>query len=623
MSPPTNPAKNARISLAEVARQTGAMLRRGDSAHFDQGLPPTMADLTESLFFSPGDGRIWLNDQRMLLWHASAMGHLRRELIDTLGIDRARGLLTRAGYVSGARDAQLVRERWPQGDAAAVFMAGTRLHSLEGMVKVQPLAFDFDIDRGTYEGEFLWEHSSEDDEHIAAYGLGTEAACWSQVGYATGYVTSLFGQLVVFREVECRSMGASTCRVIGRHAAAWGDVSEDLRYLQASDFRSLGEATAPARAADMPPAAQPAPAGLAAHEGRAVPPEKSAPGGPDRHDIVGASSAFNSACHQLDRVARTQATVLFTGESGVGKEAFARRLHRISARAAKAFVAVNCAAIPETLIESELFGVERGAYTGASTSRAGRFERADGGTLFLDEIGSLSLVSQGKLLRALQEGEIERVGGTRTLHLDVRVVAATNVDLQQQVREGRFREDLYFRLNVFPIHLPPLRERRDDIPLLMNHFLRREAQRHGRQPTGFSARAVRAMLHYAFPGNIRELQNLVERGVISAEDGAAIDVPHLFRREQLSEATLLAIGAHGGLTAQPEAGSGKLLERLKEALGSQPLTLAGIERRLLDEAVAAAGGNIAAAARSLGLTRAQMAYRLEHTGAPPPAPARP
>jgi two-component system, NtrC family, response regulator HydG len=594
-------AKPSRISLAEVARQTGAMLRRGDSAHFVQGLPPTLADLTESLFFSPGDGRIWLNDQRMLLWHASAMGHLRRELIDTLGIARARGLLTRAGYVSGARDAQLVRERWPSGDAASVFMAGTRLHALEGVVKVTPLAFDFDIDRGTYEGEFLWEHSSEDDEHIAAYGLGTEAACWSQVGYATGYVTSLFGQLVVFREVECRSMGASVCRVIGRHAAAWGDVSEDLRYLQAGALRPAGEAAPRVRGADVMPLATPA--------------SKKGNGG--RHEIVGASSAFNSACHQLERVARTQATVLFTGESGVGKEAFAHRLHRISARAAQPFVAVNCAAIPETLIESELFGVERGAFTGASTSRAGRFERADGGTLFLDEIGTLSLVSQGKLLRALQEGEIERVGGTRTLQVDVRVVAATNVDLQQQVRDGRFREDLFFRLNVYPIHLPPLRERRDDVPLLMNHFLRREALRHGRQPAGFTPRAVRAMLHYAFPGNIRELQNLIERGVISAEDGAAIDVAHLFRREQLSDEALLAIGAQGTLTAQHPADAPPLLNLLQRELGGgDAVPLADLERRLLHEAVAAAGGNIAGAARRLGLTRAQFAYRLQRAEAP-------
>ena len=590
---------DTRISLAEVARQTGTMLRRGDSAHFVEGQAPTMADLTESLFFSPGDGRIWLNDQRMLLMHSSAMGHLRRELIDTLGLDRARGLLTRAGYVAGARDAQLVRERWPQGDAANVFMAGTRLHALEGVVKVTPLAFDFDIDRGTYEGEFLWEHSSEDDEHISAYGIGTEAACWSQVGYATGYVTSLFGQLVVFREIECRAMGASVCRVIGRHAAAWGDVSEDLRYLQAKDFRSLtvpatpGPTTAPA---SVVPAAVPVTGG-------------------DRHEIVGASSAFNSACHQLARVAVTRATVLFTGESGVGKEAFARRLHRISARAEQAFVAVNCAAIPETLIESELFGVERGAFTGASQSRPGRFERADKGTLFLDEIGTLSLVSQGKLLRALQEGEVERVGGTRTLRVDVRVVAATNVDLQAEVKAGRFREDLYYRLNVYPIHLPPLRERRDDIPLLMTHFLRREAERHGRHPTGYTPRAVRAMLHYAFPGNIRELQNLIERGVISAEDGAAIDVAHMFRREQLSDEALLAIGAHGMLTTPKADGEvpQRLLDLLSSTLGQDgsDFSLQELERRLLDEAAAAESGNLAAAARRLGLSRAQFAYRLE------------
>jgi two-component system, NtrC family, response regulator HydG len=596
-------AKPQRISLAEMARQTGAMLRRGDSAHFDPAaaLPPTLSDLTESLFFSPGDGRIWLNDQRMLLWHSSAMGHLRRELVDALGLERARGLLTRAGYVSGARDATLVRERWPQGDAAAVFMAGTRLHALEGVVKVTPIAFDFDIDRGFYEGEFLWEHSSEDDEHIAAYGLGTEPACWSQIGYACGYVTTLFGQLVIFREVECRSMGASTCRVVGRHAAAWGDVSEDMRYLQARDFRSLAEdlsAEAPSTVAAVVPAPSP-------------------PAVPDRHEIVGASSAFNAACHQLDRVARTQATVLFTGESGVGKEVFARRLHRISRRAEQPFVAVNCAAIPDTLIEAELFGVERGAFTGASASRPGRFERADGGTLFLDEIATLSPVSQGKLLRALQEGEIERVGGTKTITVDVRVVAATNVDLQAEVRAGRFREDLFFRLNVYPMHLPPLRERRDDIPLLMNHFLRRESARHGRSPTGFTPRAVRALLHYAYPGNIRELQNLVERGVISADDGAPIDVRHLFRREQLSDETLLAIGAGGALTNSPDSATvSNLLQHLQQALGTDTLALEDLEQRLLREGVAAAGGNLAAAARQLGLTRAQLAYRLARAAHP-------
>ncbi|MGA8008237.1 MAG: sigma-54-dependent Fis family transcriptional regulator, partial [Thiomonas sp.] len=584
--------KTGRISLAEVQRQTGAMLRRGDSPHADAGHPPTLADLTESLFFSPGDGRIWLNDQRMVLLHGSAVGHLRREVIDAFGMDRAKGLLTRMGYVSGARDAHLVRDRWPEGDLLSVFLAGTRLHALEGFVKVTPVAVEFDKVRGTYAGEFTWEHSVEDDEHIAAYGLGTESACWMQIGYATGYVTTLLGQLVIFREVECRSMGAQVCRVIGRHVAAWDDVGEELRHLQVQ----VQASTTGSSGTHLDP-------GIDAARGAEAPLD----GG--RHQLVGASSAFNSACHQLARVAPTQATVLFTGESGVGKEAFARRLHAVSARAEQPFVAVNCAAIPETLIESELFGVERGAFTGASRSRPGRFERADGGTLFLDEIATLSLVSQGKLLRALQEGEVERIGGTQTVRVDVRVVAATNVDLQAEVHAGRFREDLFYRLNVYPIHLPPLRERRDDVPLLMHHFLRVESARHDRHPPGFTQRAVRAMLHYAFPGNIRELQNLIERGVISVDDGTPIDVPHLFRREQLSDAALLAIGAQGHLTLPGSGANAGLLDVLQDSLGGQALSLPGLEERLLREAVAAAEGNLSAAARQLGLTRAQLAYR--------------
>ncbi len=214
------------------------------------------------------------------------------------------------------------------------------------------------------------------------------------------------------------------------------------------------------------------------------------------HHMAGVSAAFNAACHMLQRVAPTRATVLFTGEPGVGKELFASMLHEISPRQAQPFISVNCAAIPETLVASELFGVERGAFTGATQSRPGRFERADGGTLFLDEIATLSPVSQGKLLRVLQEGVVERLGGTRQIRVDVRLVAATNVNLQQAVAEGRFREDLYFRLNVYPIHLPPLRERRDDLPLLLSYFLYQYSRRHGRRVKGFTPKAVRAQLAY-------------------------------------------------------------------------------------------------------------------------------
>jgi transcriptional regulator with GAF, ATPase, and Fis domain len=315
-------------------------------------------------------------------------------------------------------------------------------------------------------------------------------------------------------------------------------------------------------------------------------------------------------------VAPTAATVLFTGESGVGKEKFASMLHRIGPRRDQPFVATNCAAIPETLIESELFGVERGAYTGAVASRPGRFERANGGTLFLDEIGTLSLVAQGKLLRALQEGEIERVGGTRAIRVDVRVVAATNVDLRQAVREGRFREDLFFRLNVFPIHLPPLRERRDDVPLLMSHFLRHYARKHGREVAGFSQAAVKALLHYDFPGNIRELQNLVERGVIVAPDGGLIDLHHLFSSgERLGNVLSVRLdGGRGMLT------SGEATERAApSAAPAQPPALHGqslptMEADLIRQALAQCKGNVSGAARLLGISRPKLEYRARKYG---------
>jgi transcriptional regulator with GAF, ATPase, and Fis domain len=593
-----------RVSLAEMSRagSSGALMRRGEPSPLDLTDHPQLADLTECLFFSPGDGRIWLNDQRMVLMHTSSLGTLRRELIDSVGLERARGLLTRAGYESGARDAQLVRQRWPDGDALATFMAGPRLHALEGVVKVEPVEFEFDVTRGTYHGEFLWHHSSEDDEHIKAYGLGTEPACWTQLGYAMGYVTGMLGMPVIFREVECRSTGAAVCRVIGKTADAWGDVSEDLRYLNAKEFLSA-RAFGPAQQAVLG-GVQLAGAGAGAGE--------------SGHEMVGVSSAFKSACHMLSRVAPTRATVLFTGESGVGKELFASMLHRISPRKGEPFVALNCAAIPDTLMESELFGVERGAYTGATAPRPGRFERANGGTLFLDEIGSLSPTGQGKLLRALQEGEIERVGGTQPIKVDVRVVAATNVDLLAEVKAGRFREDLYFRLAVFPIHLPPLRERREDIPLLMNFFLHRYSRLHGRSVRGYTPRAVKALLNYAFPGNVRELQNIVERGVISADDDGVVDLPHLLRREQLDEG-LYSLGAAGVLATAAEAGQestaseampGLLLDRLCEP-GQAGVSLQAVEHRLIDEAVERAQGNLSAAARLLGLTRAQLAYRLK------------
>jgi hypothetical protein len=353
------------VSLAELNRGTANTGRaRGllalpavpgtmggfDTAGISQHAHPTVADISECLFFSPGDGRIWLQDQRMILLHSEALGSLRRELIDSIGLDKARGLLTRAGYVSGARDARLVRQQWPDAEPTAAAMAGTRLHALEGVVQVEVVHARYDADTGEYDGEFLWHNSSEDDEHIAAYGVGGSPACWMQVGFST-----LFGRMIVFREVDCRSSGAAHCRVVGKSVELWDDPEQDLFYLNAQDF--VG--TAPA---SLPDWAQ----GKARTTYLGVPPGKAAPAqsGPAATEptsahttMVGASSAFNAACHMLQRVAPTAATVLFTGESGVGKEMFASMLHRISPRKDQPFVAINCAAIPDTLVESELFGV--------------------------------------------------------------------------------------------------------------------------------------------------------------------------------------------------------------------------------------------------------------------------
>jgi transcriptional regulator with GAF, ATPase, and Fis domain len=243
-------------------------------------------------------------------------------------------------------------------------------------------------------------------------------------------------------------------------------------------------------------------------------------------EIVGKSAALRTVLDSIAQVAKTDSTVLLLGETGTGKELFARAIHEASPRRARALVKVNCAAVPATLVESELFGHEKGAFTGAERRRIGRFELASGGTLFLDEVGELALEAQPKLLRALQEREIERVGGSSAIPIDVRVVAATHRDLEADVRSGRFRADLYYRLNVFPVAIPPLRARREDIPLLAETFLRHHARRLGKRLVGFEAKAMRTLVAYDWPGNVRELQNVIERAAILAS-GETIDASSL------------------------------------------------------------------------------------------------
>jgi two-component system NtrC family response regulator len=248
-------------------------------------------------------------------------------------------------------------------------------------------------------------------------------------------------------------------------------------------------------------------------------------------NIVGRSRAMRMVYELIEKVAQTRATVLITGESGTGKELIARSIHFNSQRRDKPFISVSCSALPESLLESELFGHERGAFTGAYTLRKGRFELADGGTLFLDEVGDMAPALQVKLLRVLQEMDFERVGGTKTIHVDARVLAATNRDLRREVEQGRFREDLYYRLRVVQIEVPPLRERHDDVPLLVHHFLRKVASANGVPAKRVSEEALRLLCQYSWTGNVRELENVVERAVIlcGGEEIGPQDLPEEIR----------------------------------------------------------------------------------------------
>jgi two-component system nitrogen regulation response regulator NtrX len=310
-----------------------------------------------------------------------------------------------------------------------------------------------------------------------------------------------------------------------------------------------------------------------------------------KHEMLGDSEAMRQLNEEIRKAGSSQARILILGENGTGKELAARAIHASSPRAKRPFVRLNCAAIPKDLIESELFGHEKGAFTGALSQKQGKFELARGGTLFLDEVGDMSLETQAKLLRVLEENEMERVGGTQTIPLDARVVAATNKNLSQEIGKGNFREDLYFRLAVITLRIPALRERGPDIVLLAETFLRQYCEENGRRPKQLTPAARAVLSQYDWPGNVRELRNMMERLVIM-HDADRIDAEHL-------QSLMLSPTAEG--EQPPSAAS--LRENLER-----------FERRTIEKALAAANGNIAQAARALGLDRANLHRKLRRFG---------
>ena len=316
-------------------------------------------------------------------------------------------------------------------------------------------------------------------------------------------------------------------------------------------------------------------------------------------NIVGRSAAMREIFHTVERVAPTRATVLLAGESGVGKDMIARAIHHHSPRKNHPFVKINCTAIPENLMESELFGYEKGAFTGANTSKPGKFEQADQGTVFLDEIGDVPGNIQVKLLRILQERQFERLGSNMTRNVDVRVVAATNVDLREALEQGRFREDLYYRLNVVPINIPALRERKGDIPFLAIHFVKKLSKELGSAAKEISPAAIDRLLEHSWPGNVRELENTIERSLVLA-GGATLEASDI--RIEAPRTSVTAVAAQ----QTPLLPEGETLEHW--------------EQMMIREALRRANGNKSQAARSLGLTRNALRYRLSQMGLETEAP---
>ncbi|MBA5635585.1 sigma 54-interacting transcriptional regulator [Duganella sp. LX20W] len=543
-------------------------------------------NLRSRLRFDTANGNIWLDESRMMLLHTRAFGALRKELFDSLGVERARGLLVRMGFVAGQQDGELAKKLAGDRPLADIFLLGPEIHGLEGVVKTRTVRCDLDFEHGNFYGEFTLDNSWEAESHLQTFGVDKEHACWSVIGYASGYVTAFMNRLIVFRETACHACGEALCYMVGKNAEEWDE--EYLRYFQpeniAEQMIELQQQVTQLRAT-----------------------LESARGS---DNMVGESAAFRAAFSLLKKAALSPINVLLLGETGVGKERFARWLHENGPRADKPFIAVNCAAIPHDLIEAELFGVTKGAYTGAEQSRPGRFERANGGTLFLDEIGDLAPAAQVKLLRVLQTGEVERLGDDHARKVDVRLVSATNVNLQQAISTGKFRADLYYRLATYPVTIPPLRERPTDLPLLVDSFIEKFSALYPKKVLGVTERAMQMLSQYSWPGNIRELENVIERGVLLVPPGGRIEAGHLFAEQQQFVQEGEGIDLEGHL---PERSAAREQGLCEELLGPD-FNLIAHENALVDLAVKKANGNLSQAARLLGITRRQLAYKFNRSG---------
>jgi DNA-binding NtrC family response regulator len=542
-----------------------------DTLHVHFGTAMKLDDLSleKLLEIDPAGGILRFAGERTLLFDAVALGLLRAELIATFGVTAARSVLTRFGYAHGWRTAVNMKSALEWSDDREWRAAGGRLHTLQGLVRVEPVV------RAPGEeapfAEAIWRDSYEAEQHLLLAGRSDEPVCWTLTGFASGYLSHASGGEVYCIEDRCVGKGDAFCRMVGRPRGEWGDaITPHLQFFEKGCLdHALSQLAERLKKTEQ----------QLRDRRRRLDETREGPGG-----MVAKSEAMRQVLEVARRVARVDSTVLLTGESGVGKERIARLIHDESERAGGPFVAVNCAAVTETLLESELFGHARGAFTGATADRIGLFEAATRGTLFLDEVAEVAPAMQAKLLRVLQEREVRRVGENRSRPVDVRILAATNRDLAEEVRERRFRQDLYYRLRVVELRIPPLRERPEDVLPLARRFLADAAARMGRRITGIEPRAADQIASHDWPGNVRELENAIE-GAVALATGSRITVEDLPQEVR---------------SALPRA-----------TPGSEVRPLETVERDYILAVLARNGGNRVRTAGDLGIGKATLHRKLK------------
>ncbi len=514
----------------------------------------------ELLELDPEGGTIRFAGQRALLLDAVAMGVLRQYLVENFGLTATRAVLTQFGFAHGWRMAAAMSKEFKWANNGEWRRAGPHLYTLEGLFRTQPGSEDLLTEKGT-----MLLASFEAEQHLLHFGRADSPVCWTICGLMSGYVSRTNGTEIYVLEDRCLGEGHAACHLLGRTREEWGEErAEDLVFFESGRLKECLEVSL-TRVTETLKASE---AKLRAHRQAVI---------HVAHDveeplgIVARSPKMWRVVELARRVAKVDATVLITGESGVGKERVARLVHDESTRAAGPFVAVNCGAITETLLESELFGHVRGAFTGAISDRPGLFEAANHGTLLLDEIGEISAGMQVKLLRVLQEREIRRVGENRSRPVDVRVLATTNRDLAHGVADGAFRQDLYYRLKVVELYVPPLRDRRDDVLPLARVLLADAALRMGRKISGLAPPAADQLLRYEWPGNVRELENAMERAVALAR-GRRVDLDDL--PEEIRQAFPKPVVNRGTVQPLSEIEKDYILAALQFNGGNQTQTAA-------------------------------------------------